>query len=87
MARHADAGVGDEVLQARQRRAALVEQPAVQLGGEVAGVALQHGAAEGLLAGEVVVEGALGHADLLEHRVDAGDQEALLGEQAHAGMQ
>ncbi|MNT27142.1 hypothetical protein D3C72_1627590 [compost metagenome] len=84
MAGHAGLGVLDEVPQALEWRRFLVQEPAVQLAGEVAGIALQHNLAEGLLAVEVVIEGALGHAHAFEHRIDAGGHEALLGEDLHA---
>ena len=84
---HAGLGIVHEPRQAFQRRRPLFEQPSVELASEVVRVPLQHLESERVLAVEVVVKGALRHADTFQDRVDAGRAHALRCEDFHAAAQ
>ncbi|MNY23912.1 hypothetical protein D3C86_1575960 [compost metagenome] len=78
---HAAFGVFDEGGYALQRRQVFVEEMPIEASCEIVGVVVQHGMPEGLLAFEIIVERAFGHADLGQQQIDAGTHEALFGQQ------
>ncbi|MCY1409906.1 Inosine-5'-monophosphate dehydrogenase [compost metagenome] len=86
MPSHALAGIVDKAAQALKGCEGRIEKPAVELARKIAGVVFEQGLAEGILALEVMVERALGHAYALEHGIDAGGTEPLLGENLGSAM-
>ena len=87
VARHALGRHGQEVVELHRDRPALRTgaEAALQPAQEVGLVTVDHGLAEGVLAVEVVIEGALGHAGRAQHRVDAAGRPAAFQRRHDAG--
>lgn len=77
-ARHADLCLLDKGCEARERRPCLIPETAIELAREIAAVGGNKGAAKGLLAVEIVIEGSFRHARRPEDLVDPDRREALL---------
>lgn len=80
MLSHPHACLVDEILDSCQRIALGVGQNTAQLALEVLAVLGKDRLAKSLLTLEVVIERALGYMDTLEHHVDTGGLESLLGQ-------